>query len=357
MINFFSYWLDIYVRLDSLEWFTTKIVLAFLTSLLICFISGSWIINQLSILQIKQYIRNEGPKSHMLKAGTPTMGGVIIIFSACSSTILWTDLTDPRILILLFSIISFGIIGFIDDYVMQIKQNNKGLKAGQKLLFQIIFGFIISYFIYFLPNFDTRIIVPFLKNEFLDLNWMYIPFATFIIVGTSNSVNLTDGLDGLAVGTVTIAKFMYMLIISFTVYLECCTYGEIINVFNSINLALYCSVLIGSGFGFLWFNSYPAQIFMGDIGSLSLGASLGITAILFKYEFLLVLIGGIFVIETLSVIFQIVFFKMSRGRRILKMAPIHHHFELKGLSETKIVFRFWIIGMVLVFISFLFLKF
>jgi phospho-N-acetylmuramoyl-pentapeptide-transferase len=275
---------------------------------------------------VGQYIRDDGPQSHLSKAGTPTMGGLLIVFSIVASTLLWSDLTNYFTWIVLFVIISYGLVGFIDDYLMQIKKRNKGLNVRNKLMLQFGLALITGYLVYASPDFSTQVTIPFFKKLSPDLGWGYILFAAFVIVGASNAVNLTDGLDGL-------------------------DYLQINYVVGSGEVAILCGTLAGAGMGFLWFNSYPAQIFMGDVGSLSLGAGLGTIAVITKQEILLVLVGGLFVVEALSVIFQVGFFKMTSGRRIFKMAPLHHHFELKGWPEPKVIVRFWIIAIALALLA------
>jgi phospho-N-acetylmuramoyl-pentapeptide-transferase len=285
------------------------------------------------------------------KAGTPTMGGLLIVFSIVASTLLWSDLTNYFTWIVLFVIISYGLVGFIDDYLMQIKKRNKGLNVRNKLMLQFGLALITGYLVYASPDFSTQVTIPFFKKLSPDLGWGYILFAAFVIVGASNAVNLTDGLDGLAIGPVIIAAATYMIFAYVAGHIKIADYLQINYVVGSGEVAILCGTLAGAGMGFLWFNSYPAQIFMGDVGSLSLGAGLGTIAVITKQEILLVLVGGLFVVEALSVIFQVGFFKMTSGRRIFKMAPLHHHFELKGWPEPKVIVRFWIIAIALALLA------
>jgi len=302
-------------------------------------------------MQIGQYIREDGPETHLKKAGTPTMGGTLMIFSIVVSTLLWTNLTNYYVWMVLLVTVGYGTIGFIDDYLMQVKKRSKGLSVRNKFVLQAILAIITGILVYTSPDFNTRVTVPFLKKVSPDLGWGYVFFAALVIVGTSNAVNLTDGLDGLAIGPVIIATVAYIVFAYVAGHIRIANYLQINYVSGSGEIAIFCGILAGAGIGFLWFNTFPAQIFMGDVGSLSMGAALGTVAVITKQEILLVLVGGLFVIETLSVIFQVGFFKMTSGRRIFKMAPLHHHFELKGWSEPKVIVRFWIIALALALIS------
>jgi phospho-N-acetylmuramoyl-pentapeptide-transferase len=333
------------------RYITFRTIYASLTAFLICFLLGPWIIRKLSGMQVGQYIRDDGPQSHLTKAGTPTMGGVLIVFSIVASTLLWSDLTNYFIWIVLFVIIGYGLVGFIDDYLMQIKKRSKGLSIRNKLMLQFGLALIAGYLVYASPDFSTQVTIPFLKRLSPDLGWGYIVFAAFVIVGASNAVNLTDGLDGLAIGPVIIAATTYMIFAYVAGHIKIADYLQINYVVGSGEVAILAGTLAGAGMGFLWFNTYPAQIFMGDVGSLSLGAALGTVAVITKQEILLVLVGGLFVVEALSVIFQVGFFKMTNGRRIFKMAPLHHHFELKGWPEPKVIVRFWIIAIALALLA------
>lgn len=308
-------------------------------------------IRKLAEMQVGQYIRDDGPKTHLDKAGTPTMGGTLIILSIVVSILLWSDLTNFYVWITLFVVVGYGLVGFIDDYLMQVKKQSKGLSVRTKLLWQAIIALIAGFLVYISPDFSTQITIPFFKNVSPDFGWGYIIFAAFVIVGASNAVNLTDGLDGLAIGPVIIAATTYMIFAYVAGHFKIANYLQINYVSGSGELAIFCGAIVGSGMGFLWFNTYPAQIFMGDVGSLSLGAFLGTVAVITKQEILLVLVGGLFVIEALSVIFQVSFFKMTSGKRIFRMAPLHHHFELKGWPEPKVIVRFWIIAIALAMLA------
>jgi phospho-N-acetylmuramoyl-pentapeptide-transferase len=333
------------------RYITFRTIYASLTAFLICFFLGPWVIRKLSYMQVGQYVRDDGPQTHLKKAGTPTMGGTLIIFSITVSTLLWANLTNYFVWIVLFVTLGFGGIGFIDDYLMQIKKQSKGLTVRKKFLLQAILAMVAGILVYVSPDFSTRITIPFFKNISPDLGWGYVLFAALVIIGTSNAVNITDGLDGLAIGPFIIASATYMVFAYVAGHVKIANYLQINYVAGSGEIAIFCGAMAGSGLGFLWFNSYPAQIFMGDVGSLSLGAAIGTAAVITKQEILLALVGGLFVIETLSVIFQVGFFKMTNGRRIFRMAPLHHHFELKGWSEPKVIVRFWIIAIALALIS------
>ncbi len=333
------------------RYITFRTIYASLTAFLICFLLGPWVIRKLSYMQIGQYIRDDGPETHHKKAGTPTMGGTLIIFSIIVSTLLWTNLTNHFVWIVLLVTAGYGAIGFVDDYLMQIKKQSKGLNVRNKFLLQTILAIATGILVYTVPDFSTRVTVPFFKNISPDLGWGYILFAAFVIIGTSNAVNITDGLDGLAIGPLIIASAAYMVFAYVAGHFKIANYLQINYVAGSGEIAVFCGAMAGSGLGFLWFNSYPAQIFMGDVGSLALGAAIGTVAVITKQEILLALVGGLFVIETLSVIFQVGFFKMTNGRRIFRMAPLHHHYELKGWAEPKVIVRFWIIAIALALIS------
>ena len=333
------------------RYITFRAIYASLTAFLICFVLGPWFIRKLREMQIGQYIRDDGPQAHLKKAGTPTMGGTLIIFSIVVSTLLWTNLTNFYVWILLMVTTSYAGIGFIDDYLMQVKKRSKGLSARGKLALQTLVAVMAGVLVTTRPDFNTQVTIPFFKNILPHLGWGYVVFATFVIVGTSNAVNLTDGLDGLAIGPVVIAAVTYMIFAYVAGNIKIADYLQITYVAGSGEAAIFCSAMAGAGVGFLWFNAFPAQMFMGDVGSLPLGGALGTIAVITKQEILLVLVGGLFVIEALSVIFQVGFFKITKGRRIFRMAPLHHHFELKGWAEPKVIVRFWIIALALALLA------
>jgi phospho-N-acetylmuramoyl-pentapeptide-transferase len=333
------------------RYITFRTIFAVLTALIISLVVGAWFIRKLKAMQIGQYIREDGPQSHFSKKGTPTMGGLMIIFAMLTSTLLWADLGNMYIWLLVVVTLGFGFIGFYDDYLKVIKKQNKGLSGRAKLIGQTVVALGVAGWIYFTPGFTTTLTVPFFKTLQPDLGWFFIPFAMLVIVGAANAVNLTDGLDGLAIGPMTIAATVYMIFCYLGGHIKIATYLQIPYVRGVGEVSIFLGALVGSGVGFLWFNSYPAQVFMGDVGALSLGGVLGAVAILTKQEILLVIVGGLFVVEALSVILQVGFFKVSNGKRIFRMAPLHHHFELKGWPEPKVIVRFWIISIILGLVS------
>jgi len=332
------------------KYLTFRTIYAMITALLVAFIIGPWVIRKLESLQARQVIRTDGPESHLKKQGTPTMGGVLILASIIIPTLLWSDLTNSYIWLALFIIGGYGIIGFVDDYKKVVEKNPKGLTPRQKMFWQILLAGAVATVLYLLPGFSEELYFPFLKKLHPDLGLFYIPFVTLVIVGASNAVNLTDGLDGLAIGPVSINAATYMIFAYIGGNFKLATYLQMPYVAGTGELAILCGAMVGAGLGFLWYNSYPAEVFMGDVGSLSLGGGLGTLAVLTKQEILLVIVGGVFVVEALSVIFQVGSYKY-RGKRIFRMAPIHHHFELKGVAEPKIIVRFWIISIILALVA------
>ena len=328
------------------RYITIRTVYAILTALLISFVIGPWIIEKLRTFQIKQVVREDVPSRHLSKNGTPTMGGSLILMALLIPTLLWADLTNRYIWIVLLTTLGFGALGFLDDYKKIRDKNGMGIKARYKFPIQVAMGLAASWILFNTIDHDSRLIFPFFKRAMPDLGNWYILFGMFVIVGTANAVNLTDGLDGLAIGPVLIASGTFILFCYLAGHYQFSSYLQIPFVKGSGELTILCGALLGSGLGFLWFNTYPAQVFMGDVGSLALGAALGTIAVVTKQEFLLVIVGGIFVAETLSVIIQVVSYKL-RKKRVFRMAPIHHHFELKGWAEPKIIVRFWIIAIIL----------
>ena len=337
--------------LNIFQYITFRTIYATLTAFLICLLLGPKVIKMLSKMQVGQYIRDDGPESHFNKAGTPTMGGVMIIFSIVVTVLIWGDLKNPYIWISIWVTLSFGLVGFIDDYMMQVKKKSKGLSAKVKFSLLFLIALITGYMVYMTPGFSTYVTIPFFKNFTPDFGIFYILFAAIVITGTSNAVNLTDGLDGLAIGPVVIVAVTYMVFSYVTGHVKMASYLNITHIGLCSEMTVVCGALAGAGMGFLWFNSYPAQVFMGDVGSLSLGGLIGTIAVVTKQEILLVIAGGLFVIEALSVIFQVGYFKITKGKRIFRMAPLHHHFELKGWPEPKVITRFWIIAITLALIS------
>jgi len=334
------------------RYITLRTIFAAITALLICLLYGPILISWLTRERIGQSIRDDGPERHLGKAGTPTMGGAMIIVAVALSTLLWSDLGVRQVWAVLFVTVGFGAIGWVDDY-RKIKQGNSvGLTARQKLLWQFVVAFVAMSCIYLTRTdaLETTLIVPFFKDVAFDLGLLFIPFGFLVLVGCSNAVNLTDGLDGLAILPSVLVAAGLGLIAYLSGHAIFAEYLHIPNITGVGELTVFCSSLVGAGLGFLWFNTYPAQVFMGDVGALALGAALGMVAVLVRQELVLMIMGGIFVVEALSVILQVASYKLT-GQRIFRMAPIHHHFELKGWPEPRIIVRFWIITVILVLIG------
>ncbi len=340
---------DDFILFNLFRYITFRTGAAVLTAMIICFVIGKPTINWLKKKQKEgQPIRADGPETHFKKAGTPTMGGLMILISAGISTLLWADLSNPYVWIVAGVIIGYGLIGAADDYAKLTKRSHHGIPGKIRLLFEFgIASCAIAAYLHFTPNkIDTGLAIPFMKDFLVPLGFAFIPFAMLVIVGSSNAVNLTDGLDGLAIVPVMIAAACFGLITYFVGNAVYAPYLGITFIQGTGELAIICGALIGAGTGFLWFNAPPAMVFMGDTGSLAMGAGLGAMAVIAKHELVLFVIGGLFVLETVSVIIQVVSFKLT-GRRVFAMAPLHHHFEKKGWSEPTIVIRFWIIAMIL----------
>ncbi|MBK6909777.1 MAG: phospho-N-acetylmuramoyl-pentapeptide-transferase [bacterium] len=355
---------DEIIGANLFRYLTFRSALAAVLGLLISFLIGPWLIRRLKAHQIGEEIRTDGPQTHLVKAGTPTMGGLMILAAVSIPTLLLANLTNFYVLLTLISFLWMGAIGFFDDYLKAVKKKKAGLVARQKLVAQIGLGmlvgiFLLNYSHLFGQNFHhsvTQTTVPFVKQVMFDFGWAYALVVMVVITGSSNGVNLTDGLDGLAIGVTSIAAAAFAVISYVTGNVKFSSYLNIIYLDGAGELTIFCSALLGAGLGFLWFNSYPAQVFMGDTGALALGAALGTMAVLLKKEFFLVVIGGIFVAEAMSVMLQRGYFKYTKrkfgqGRRIFRMAPLHHHYEQLGLHETKVVVRFWIVQVLLVLIS------
>ncbi|MBN2135808.1 MAG: phospho-N-acetylmuramoyl-pentapeptide-transferase [Acidobacteria bacterium] len=340
------------------KYITFRAALAVITSLIISLALGSLLIRRLQQFQIGQHIREEGPKSHQSKAGTPTMGGILIIISIVISVLLWGDWSNKFLWIVTISLIGFALIGGLDDYIKIVKKRNKGLSAKMKFGSQIILSGAIGTVLYLISQndgFNTVLHFPFFKTLTPELGLLFIPFVIIVIAGSSNAVNLTDGLDGLAVGSVMIAAAAYAVFAYAAGNAVVSDYLNIAFVKGVGEITVFMSALLGACIGFLWFNCHPAQVFMGDVGSLSLGGVIGTIAVLCKQEILLVIVGGIFVMEALSVIIQVFSYKTT-GKRVFKMAPLHHHFELSGWSESKVVVRFWILAILFALVSLTTLK-
>ncbi|GIW42126.1 MAG: phospho-N-acetylmuramoyl-pentapeptide-transferase [Candidatus Binatia bacterium] len=332
------------------RYITFRTLLAALTALCVSLVLGPWLVRRLSELQIGQTIRSDGPPSHHAKAGTPTMGGTLILFSLVLATVLLADLTNAYVWIALSVTVGFGVVGFVDDYRKVTRRDAKGLRAREKLLWQTAIAGTAALVLFFHPGFTTELFFPFFKDVHPDLGWFYVPFATLVVVGASNAVNLTDGLDGLAIGPVMTTGATYVIFAYAVGHARIAEYLQIPYVPGAGELAVFCGALVCAGLGFLWFNAYPASMFMGDVGALPLGAALGIVALLTKHEIALGIAGAVFVAEALSVIVQVLFFKLRR-RRILRMAPLHHHFELLGWPEPQIIVRFWIVSVVFALVA------
>ena len=332
-----------YSFFNVLRYITFRTVLAALTAFLFSFVFGPWLIRKLTANQIGQEIRPDGPERHQSKAGTPTMGGVLILSSLLLATLLLADLSNRYIWLVMLVTLGFAAIGFIDDYRKLSGGNSKGLPGLTRLRWEFTIGLAAGAFLYLVPNFDTALYFPFFKNLHWELGVLYIPFAALLLVGASNAVNLTDGLDGLAIGPVMTTGFTYGVFAYTTGNVKYAEYLQLAYIDGVGEVAIFCGALVCAGLGFLWFNAYPAMMFMGDVGALPLGAALGIVALLTKQELVLPIAGAVFVVEALSVILQVASYKLRR-KRIFRMAPIHHHFELQGWPEPQIIVRFWIVS-------------
>jgi len=353
MMLLFSEWLaSIDASFFVIQYITLRAILSALTSFVICLIVGPFLIRWLTQAKVGQSVRDDGPQTHLVKAGTPTMGGAMIIVAVALSTLLWSDLFVKQVWIVLFVTLGFGAIGWVDDYRKVIQSNSDGLSAREKLFWQSLVSGVAVVVLYLTASdpAELELIVPFFKEVAISMGLMFIPFTFLVIIGSSNAVNLTDGLDGLAIlPSVMVAAGLGLIayIAGHAVFAE---YLFVPNIKGSGELTIFCTALMGAGLGFLWFNTYPAQVFMGDVGALAIGAALGVVAIMVRQELVLFIMGGIFVLEAVSVILQVGSYKL-RGKRIFRMAPIHHHFELKGWPEPRIIVRFWIITVVLVLVG------
>jgi phospho-N-acetylmuramoyl-pentapeptide-transferase len=344
--------------LNVARYITFRTAAASLTALAISLVFGPWLIRKLRDFQIGQVIRQEGPQSHRAKAGTPTMGGLLILTAAVIPTLLWADLSNPYIWIAVLATTGFGFVGFLDDYLKIVRRSHHGLIPRYKMAGQIVVGLGVGVAVMALASenlYNTRLIFPFFKNLIPDLGWFYVLFAVVVLVCTTNAVNLTDGLDGLAISTFSVAAAAYTALAYVTGHAVLASYLLIVRFQPAGELTIFCGALVGASLGFLWYNSYPAEIFMGDVGSLALGGALGTVAILIKQELLLPMVGGVFVLEALSVVIQVASFKLT-GKRVFKMSPLHHHFELIGWSEPKVIARFVILGIIFALFSLTTLK-
>lgn len=338
------------------QYLTLRAVLAVITALMISFIVGPFMIRRLNKYQIGQTVRDDGPQSHLSKAGTPTMGGALILVAIAVTTLLWCDLENRYVWVVLLTMLCFGVIGWIDDYKKLVQKDPRGLIARYKYFWQSVVGLGVAlYMFYTAQPVDTQLVVPFFKNVTPDLGWLYVPLVYFVIVGSSNAVNLTDGLDGLAIMPTVLVAGALAIFAYASGHAQFSTYLSIPWIPGVGEVMVFCGAMAGAGLGFLWFNAYPAQVFMGDVGALALGAALGIVAVVVRQELVLLIMGGVFVMETVSVILQVLSFKLT-GRRIFRMAPLHHHFELKGWPEPRVIVRFWIITVILVMVGLATLK-
>lgn len=337
-----------YHAFNVFSYLTLRAILSTLTALTVSFILGPFFIRHLAFRHIKQVIRKLGPPSHLVKSGTPTMGGTMLLIGIAAATLLWGDLTNRYIWVILLTTLGFGTIGFIDDYRKLILHDSEGMLARWKFFWQSVLGLAIAIYLYATASpTTTQLILPFFKNGHISLHWFYIPFVYLVIVGTSNAVNLTDGLDGLAILPTVMVGGALGVFAYVTGNLYFAKYLMIPHIPGVGEVVIICGAIAGAGLGFLWFNTYPAQVFMGDVGALGLGAALGTIAVIVQQELVLFVMGGVFVIETISVIIQVVSFKLT-GKRLFRMAPLHHHFELKGWPEPRVIVRFWIITFILV---------
>ena len=352
-----EYLTKFYSGFNVFGYLTFRGILGVLTALLISFIVGPAMIRKLSVYKIGQTIRNDGPQSHLTKAGTPTMGGALILVAVIVSTLLWADLRNHYVWVVVLVLFSFGIIGWVDDYKKLIKRDPKGLRAKYKYFWQSVIALLVVAYLYHTSTVAEReFIVPVFKHATISMGVIaYVVFGYFVIVGSSNAVNLTDGLDGLAILPTVMVGGALGVFAYLSGNANFSHYLGIPHIPGVGELVIFCSALVGAGLGFLWFNTYPAQVFMGDVGALSLGAALGVVAVMVRQELVLFVMGGVFVMETVSVILQVASFKLT-GKRIFRMAPLHHHFELKGWPEPRVIVRFWIITVILVLVGLATLK-
>lgn len=344
-----EYLAQFYSGFTVFQYITVRTIMGVLTALLVALMVGPWMIRRLSIRQIGQVVRDDGPESHLSKAGTPTMGGALILVGIALSSLLWADLRNPYVWVSLAVTLSFGAVGWVDDYRKVFRKDPTGLPARWKYFWQSVIGLTAAVYLYMtaVDPVQTSYIIPFFKDVSLDVGILYIVVSYFVIVGSSNAVNLTDGLDGLAILPTVMVGGALGIIAYLVGHAEFSAYLNIPFVAGAGELVIFCGAIVGAGLGFLWFNTYPAQVFMGDVGALALGAALGIVAVIARHEIVLFIMGGIFVMETVSVILQVASYKLTK-KRIFRMAPIHHHFELKGWPEPRVIVRFWIITVMLV---------
>jgi len=359
MFYFLSEFKDVFFGLNVFRYITFRTGMAAVTTFLLCVVFGPYFIQKLKEMKIKEIAKRDDcpdlDQFQVSKEGTPTMGGLFIIGSILTSVLLWADLSNSYILITFFTCLWLAVLGWSDDYVKLTKKGQRGLNKRTKLIWQVLIGCFVGAYVYFDPAISTKLSVPFLKTMIIQLSFFYVPFVALVVIGTSNAVNLTDGLDGLAIGCVLIVSMALAILCYITGNFNFSEYLFLPYVPGTGELTVFCAAIVGASLGFLWFNCYPATVFMGDTGSLSLGGTLGVIAVLIKQELLLALVGGVFVIEALSVILQ-VFSVKTRGKRIFKVSPLHHHLQLSGWNESKIIIRFWILAIILAFIALTTLK-
>ena len=333
------------------QYITLRSVMAVITALVISFIIGPFMIRKLNRYRIGQVVRDDGPETHLQKAGTPTMGGALILVSVAITTLLWGRLDNHYVWVVLITTLLFGVVGWVDDYRKLVLKDPKGLASRYKYFWQSHIGLAVASYLYSVATpIETQLVVPFFKDVYPQMGWLFIPFVYFVIVGSSNAVNLTDGLDGLAVMPTVLVCGALGLFAYLTGHAGFAKYLSIPHLSGVGEIAVFCAALVGAGLGFLWFNAYPAMVFMGDVGALALGAALGVVAVVVRQELVLLIMGGVFVMETVSVILQVMSYRLT-GKRIFKMAPLHHHFELKGWPEPRVIVRFWIITVILVMVG------
>lgn len=357
LLNLFEYLAQIHSGFNVFQYLTLRAILGVLTSLTICFITGPIMIRKLSNYSVNQNVRDDGPHTHLAKAGTPTMGGAFLLVSILTSALLWSDLSNRYVWYVVGATFSFGLIGAVDDIKKLLSGSSKGLSAKSKYFWQSIIAFSIAIIVFYSTDMpvETNLYIPFFKNIAIPLGMWFMLLTYFVIVGSSNAVNITDGLDGLAIMPVVMVGGALGVFAYLSGNINFSNYLVIPHIPLSGELVVFCGALVGAGLGFLWFNAYPAQVFMGDVGALALGAAVGMLAVLVRQEIVLVIMGGVFVLETVSVMIQVISFKFT-GKRIFQMAPLHHHFELKGWPEPRVIVRFWIITVILVLIGLATLK-
>lgn len=358
MLVWLAEYLETFFRpLAVFQYLSLRGILGVMTALCVSLLLGPWFIRKMVQKQIGQAVRSDGPKSHLSKSGTPTMGGTLLLFAIVISVLLWADLSNRFVWAVLFVTVAYGLVGWVDDYRKVIEKNSKGLPARWKYFWQSVAGIGVALFLFYTREspVETQLYVPFFKNFVVDLGWGYLLLVYFVVVGASNAVNLTDGLDGLAIMPTVMVGSALGIIAYLVGHANFAGYLHIPYVAGTGELVVFCGALAGAGLGFLWFNTYPAQVFMGDVGALALGGALGVIAVIVRHEIVFFIMSGIFVMETVSVILQVASFKLT-GRRIFRMAPLHHHFELKGWPEPRVIVRFWIITVMLVLVGLATLK-